>query len=161
MTTPNANAVPAGHSAYEVSQGGHSGVPSLLPATIPSKIPYEDENYKWDYDDKGVICRYDKETGEWEPMEPYCVDCGHRDDECDCCCWCREECYGKKRVCLTDICDNIICEDCAEGCEYCPDCDEEKEGEFPAQGKCGRCGEDNGKGGTELWCDLCEDCEEH
>ena len=55
-----------------------------ITATIPTTIPYEDDHYKWNYDDCGVICRYDKETEEWEPMEPHCVDCGHRDDECDC-----------------------------------------------------------------------------
>jgi hypothetical protein len=35
-----------------------------------------------------------------------------------------------------------------------------EEDEFPETGCCGRCGEDNGNGGTELWCDLCEDCDE-
>lgn len=51
---------------------------------FPSTIPYEDDKFKWDYDDKGVICRQDKETDGWEVMEPYCVECGHRDDECVC-----------------------------------------------------------------------------
>jgi len=31
--------------------------------------------------------------------------------------------------------------------------------DYPANGVCGRCGDDNGKGGTPLWCDLCEDCD--
>jgi hypothetical protein len=35
-----------------------------------------------------------------------------------------------------------------------------EEDEFPETGCCGRCGEDNGNGGTVLWCDLCEDCDE-
>lgn len=33
--------------------------------------------------------------------------------------------------------------------------------EYPyPDGECGRCGEDNNKGGTALWCDLCADCDE-
>ena len=84
MNTKTENTVPASDSAHENSQVV-SQSSNLLPASIPSKIPYEDEKYKWDYDDCGVICRYDKEEGGWEPMEPHCVDCGHRDD--DCCCY--------------------------------------------------------------------------
>ncbi len=52
--------------------------------TFPTSIPYEDERYKWDYDDCGVLCRYDKETEAWEVMEDQCIDCGHRPDDCDC-----------------------------------------------------------------------------
>ena len=52
--------------------------------TLPARVPYEDEHYRWDYDDCGVICRYDKETEEWEPMEEHCVECGYRPDECHC-----------------------------------------------------------------------------
>jgi hypothetical protein len=52
--------------------------------TVPTSIPYEDERYKWDYDDCGVLCRYDKETEAWEVMEDQCIDCGHRPDDCDC-----------------------------------------------------------------------------
>ncbi len=51
---------------------------------IPTRIPYEDEKYKWDYDDMGVLCRMDKETEDWEPVEPHCLECGHRPDECEC-----------------------------------------------------------------------------
>ena len=51
---------------------------------IPTCIPHEDEHYKWDYDDMGVLCRFDKETEGWEPVEDHCVDCGHLPDECDC-----------------------------------------------------------------------------
>jgi hypothetical protein len=39
MTDTTANAVPAGHSAHEVSQGGHDGVmdtSSMLPASVPT-----------------------------------------------------------------------------------------------------------------------------
>lgn len=39
--------------------------------------------------------------------------------------------------------------------------DEDKWTRIPAIGECGRCGGDNGKGGTELWCDLCEVCDRH
>jgi hypothetical protein len=51
---------------------------------IPRVIPFEDESYKWEYDDKGVLCRFDKEAEEWDVMEAHCVDCGHTDDECAC-----------------------------------------------------------------------------
>jgi hypothetical protein len=59
--------------------------------TFPSRIPFEDDKFKWDYDDKGVICRYSKEEQGWEVMEPYCVECGHRTDECEC-----EDFYGRQ-----------------------------------------------------------------
>ena len=50
----------------------------------PPRVPYEDDKYKWNYDDCGILCRYDKEAEEWEVMEPQCVDCGHKPEECDC-----------------------------------------------------------------------------
>jgi len=50
----------------------------------PTVIPYEDDKFKWDYDDKGVLCRYNKETQGWEVMEDCCDECGHLPDECDC-----------------------------------------------------------------------------
>jgi hypothetical protein len=31
--------------------------------------------------------------------------------------------------------------------------------DYPETGECGRCGEENGKGGTPLWNDLCESCD--
>jgi len=67
-----------------------------ITATIPTTIPYEDAHYKWNYDDCGVICRFDKETEAWEPMEDHCVDCGHRPDDCNCeeeggCVYCHDE----------------------------------------------------------------------
>ena len=39
---------------------------------------------------------------------------------------------------------------------FCEDCDD-----FTIRnvGECGRCGEDNNKGGTELWNDLCKKCD--
>jgi hypothetical protein len=52
--------------------------------TIPTTIPYEDDLYKWNYDDHGILCRYSKEEESWEVMEPQCVDCGHRPDDCAC-----------------------------------------------------------------------------
>jgi hypothetical protein len=41
---------------------------------------------------------------------------------------------------------------------FCEDCDD-----FTIRnvGECGRCGDDNNKGGTELWNDLCDDCDKH
>ena len=50
----------------------------------PPRVPYEDDKYKWNYDDCGILCRYDKEAEEWEVMEPQCVDCGHKPEACDC-----------------------------------------------------------------------------
>jgi hypothetical protein len=80
----------------------------------PTVIPYEDDKFKWDYDDKGVLCRYNKETQGWEVMEDCCDECGHRPDECDCgagCCKCGVE--------LTDEnwntgSDYRICDPCAD-----------------------------------------------
>jgi len=50
----------------------------------PPRVPYETERFKWDDDDLGVLCRYSKEEGTWTAIEPHCVECGHRDDDCDC-----------------------------------------------------------------------------
>jgi hypothetical protein len=36
----------------------------------------------WEYDDKGVKCRYDEEEG-WIPIEDHCVECGYVDCECE------------------------------------------------------------------------------
>jgi hypothetical protein len=33
--------------------------------------------------------------------------------------------------------------------------------DYPETGECGRCGEENGTGGSPLWNDLCEDCDHH
>ena len=32
--------------------------------------------------DKGVMCRFNKETKGWEPIEDHCNQCGEK--ECDC-----------------------------------------------------------------------------
>jgi hypothetical protein len=44
--------------------------------------------YTYEYDDCGVLCRYNDRLGDWEVLEPHCLNCGygeddHRDDECD------------------------------------------------------------------------------
>ena len=41
------------------------------------------ENYVYAEDDKGVACRFTEEKG-WEPLEPSCLSCGVRSDECNC-----------------------------------------------------------------------------
>ena len=41
------------------------------------------ENYVYAEDDMGVSCRFTEEKG-WEPLEPSCLSCGARSDECDC-----------------------------------------------------------------------------
>ena len=41
------------------------------------------ENYVYAKDDMGVYCRFTEEKG-WEPLEPSCLSCGARSDECDC-----------------------------------------------------------------------------
>ena len=51
---------------------------------FPASIPYEDDLYKWNYDDCGILCRFNKEEESWEVMEPQCVDCGHKPEACDC-----------------------------------------------------------------------------
>lgn len=98
---------------------------------------------------------YDAEEDDWFPQKGRCGRCGedngkggsplwcdlcddcdrweqgYRDDEEDeeefgSCCVCGEECDDNRRACLTDICDHLICEDCDDGCEYCPDCEAKK-----------------------------------
>jgi hypothetical protein len=41
------------------------------------------ENYVYAEDDKGVACRFTEEKG-WEPLEPSCLSCGVRSEECNC-----------------------------------------------------------------------------
>ncbi len=41
------------------------------------------ENYIYAEDDMGVSCRFTEEKG-WEPLEPSCLSCGARSDECNC-----------------------------------------------------------------------------
>ena len=40
--------------------------------------------YKYEYDDCGVMCRYNPEVNEWECCECHCVDCGYLPEECKC-----------------------------------------------------------------------------
>jgi hypothetical protein len=35
-------------------------------------------------DDHGVMCHYSRTTGGWEAIEPFCVECGYGDDNCEC-----------------------------------------------------------------------------
>lgn len=39
--------------------------------------------YTYSYDDMGVRCRYSEDAG-YEPVEPSCLNCGYKTDECDC-----------------------------------------------------------------------------
>ena len=41
------------------------------------------EKYVYGEDDKGVSCRFTEEKG-WEPLEPSCLSCGARSDDCNC-----------------------------------------------------------------------------
>lgn len=38
--------------------------------------------FKEEYDDHGVLCRYTDETG-WIPIEEHCEECGYKTCECD------------------------------------------------------------------------------
>ena len=61
----------------------------------------------FEYDDKGVKVRWNKETEGWDILEPYCVECGRPEGDCEVsyftienevfiCCECdKPECYGK------------------------------------------------------------------
>lgn len=45
----------------------------------------EEEEIKYTYDDCGVKCRINPEDqSDFQPCEPYCLNCGHADYECDC-----------------------------------------------------------------------------
>ena len=44
---------------------------------------YSSDEDKYEMDDKGVMCRYSEEQG-WEPIEPHCVECGYKNEECEC-----------------------------------------------------------------------------
>jgi hypothetical protein len=139
MATNTENSVPVGDSAYEVSQGSSF---NLLPASIPSKIccGCGDESssgkYKCDY----------KKNNHW-----FCDGCYDLH--------CSECCYEFGEECPRKVKDTELCEKCfvLGGGELEEEDDDEED--FPEKGRCGRCGEDNGKGGTELWCDLCDDCD--
>lgn len=39
--------------------------------------------YTYDYDQQGVKCRHSEEDG-WEPLEPNCLNCGYKTEECEC-----------------------------------------------------------------------------
>jgi len=41
-----------------------------------------EEDEKVMEDDKGILCRFDTETGGWEPVEDHCVKCGRKDCNC-------------------------------------------------------------------------------
>jgi hypothetical protein len=42
----------------------------------------------FEYDDKGVLCKYTEEDG-WIPVEECCENCGYKIEECECK-YCRE-----------------------------------------------------------------------
>ena len=86
----------------------------MTSSEFPSTIPYEDDKFKWDYDDKGVVCRQDKETDGWEVMEPHCAECGHRNNECVCNDD-EEVCDGcGKEAELGDVEGKALCEACVD-----------------------------------------------
>ena len=84
--------------------------------TIPLKVPSEDKHYKWDYDDKGVVCRMDKKTGAWLPIEPFCAKCGYRRAECHC-----EACEGCGKMLYKERCAECdkVCDCCGYEDDYC------------------------------------------
>ena len=43
-----------------------------------------EEKFRYDYDEYGVSCRYSIDNNEWEAIEPHCLNCGYRNDECNC-----------------------------------------------------------------------------
>jgi hypothetical protein len=40
--------------------------------------------YTYEYDNCGVLCRYNEELAEWECCECHCLNCGYSTEECDC-----------------------------------------------------------------------------
>jgi hypothetical protein len=118
----------------------------------PPRVPYETARFKWDYDDLGVLCRFDKEEQSWTPIEPCCVDCGHRDEDCACkeetpcddCGYKMDESYVEWRS--SEVDDRILCAECYSAWldTRCDDCWKElKEGETECCAECkGEFGED-------------------
>jgi len=43
-----------------------------------------DNKYTYEYDDCGVLCRYNEELSEWECCECHCLNCGYPSEDCDC-----------------------------------------------------------------------------
>jgi hypothetical protein len=41
------------------------------------------EQYTYDFNQEGVKCRHSEDNG-WEPIEPNCLNCGYKTDECGC-----------------------------------------------------------------------------
>ena len=151
MATNTENSVPVGDSAYEVSQGSSF---NLLPASIPSKdnvvdLYYETCVMNWEHkggennwiedffdmtiDEARVVCedQFPEKPPRRLTDEEVCELSSRLrekfyEEEFGCCCVCGEECDDNRRACLTDICDHFICEDCDDGCEYCPDCEAKK-----------------------------------
>ena len=44
--------------------------------------------YTYEYDTCGVLCRHKERDGDWEVLEPHCLNCGypaddHDDEDCD------------------------------------------------------------------------------
>ena len=44
--------------------------------------------YTYEYDTCGVLCRHNDRDGDWEVLEPHCLNCGygeddHNDNDCD------------------------------------------------------------------------------
>ena len=45
--------------------------------------------YTYEYDTCGVLCRHNDRDGDWEVLEPHCLNCGYglEDHDCDDCEW--------------------------------------------------------------------------
>jgi len=82
------------------------------------------EQYTYDFNQEGVRCRHSEENG-WEPLEPNCLNCGYKTDECGCGnyeegWYAKEEAKEEKKAysISTKNTYDALCE-CAE-CEKCP-----------------------------------------
>jgi hypothetical protein len=44
------------------------------------------KKYIYEYDDHDIKCRqlYNSEEDIWDPIEPYCDNCGYKEEECEC-----------------------------------------------------------------------------
>jgi hypothetical protein len=54
-----------------------------------------EEEEDFEYDDKGVKIRWNKETEDWDALEPYCVECGR--PKGDCTDYCTQNCNEEQK----------------------------------------------------------------
>jgi hypothetical protein len=104
-----------------------------------------------EYDDHGVLCKYNQEIEGWEPIEDFCNDCGYKPEDCECmiCKGCNSICRNSKSdFCSHGVCDGICCEckECRKEMGLCCICDEDEATEFHrGDGYCESCAVDNWK----------------